>query len=183
MAYETLIVETRDGVAVVTVNRPDKLNALSDRTMEELDRAFAALAEDAAVRGVILTACALVLALGTSGCEKTFQNMYDQPRYKPLAASPLWADGRASRPPVDGTIAHSEGTLADGSSGRLGAIEPEPARQSDGAKPCSGTIRSALHNTVARYCNRCGHDELAPKDYFHRQCLSPVPGIAASHAS
>ena len=55
MAYETLIVETRDGVAVVTVNRPDKLNALSDRTMEELDRAFAALAEDAAVRGVILT--------------------------------------------------------------------------------------------------------------------------------
>jgi enoyl-CoA hydratase len=55
MAYETLMVETRDGVAVVTVNRPDKLNALSDRTMEELDRAFAALAGDAAVRGVILT--------------------------------------------------------------------------------------------------------------------------------
>jgi enoyl-CoA hydratase len=55
MAYETLIVETRDGVAVVTVNRPDKLNALSDLTMEELGRAFASLAGDAAVRGVILT--------------------------------------------------------------------------------------------------------------------------------
>ena len=55
MAYETLIVETRDGVAVVTVNRPDKLNALSDRTMEELDRAFTSLQDDAAVRGVILT--------------------------------------------------------------------------------------------------------------------------------
>ena len=55
MGYETLIVETRDGVATVTVNRPDKLNALSDRVMEELDAAFAALGADAAVRGVILT--------------------------------------------------------------------------------------------------------------------------------
>jgi enoyl-CoA hydratase len=55
MAYETLIVESRDGVATVTVNRPEKLNALSDRVMEELDAAFAALGADASVRGVILT--------------------------------------------------------------------------------------------------------------------------------
>ena len=45
----------RDGVAVVTINRPDKLNALNDRTVDELDAAFAALGADAAVRGVILT--------------------------------------------------------------------------------------------------------------------------------
>jgi len=55
MAYETLIVESRDGVATVTVNRPEKLNALSDRVMEELDAVFAALGADASVRGVILT--------------------------------------------------------------------------------------------------------------------------------
>jgi enoyl-CoA hydratase len=55
LTYDTLMVETKDGVAVVTVNRPDKLNALSDRTMEELGRAFDSLAEDEAVRGVILT--------------------------------------------------------------------------------------------------------------------------------
>jgi enoyl-CoA hydratase len=42
-------------VAVVTINRPDKLNALDDRTMEELDAAFATLGNDAGVRGVILT--------------------------------------------------------------------------------------------------------------------------------
>ena len=55
MSYHNLIVDLRDGVACVTVNRPDKLNALNDRTVEELDAAFRALADDAAVRGVILT--------------------------------------------------------------------------------------------------------------------------------
>jgi enoyl-CoA hydratase len=55
MAYQNLLVETRDGVTFVTVNRPDKLNALNDRTVEELGAAFAAVAADPAVRGVILT--------------------------------------------------------------------------------------------------------------------------------
>ena len=55
MEYRNLLVETRDGVATVTINRPEKLNALDDRTMEELDAAFAALGADGAVRGVIVT--------------------------------------------------------------------------------------------------------------------------------
>jgi enoyl-CoA hydratase len=55
MTFQNLIVSVQDGVAVVTVNRPDKLNALNDHTVEELDAAFAALASDDAVRGVILT--------------------------------------------------------------------------------------------------------------------------------
>jgi enoyl-CoA hydratase len=55
MTYENLLVETRDGVAFVTVNRPDKLNALNRRTLEELDAAFSALASDPAVRGAVVT--------------------------------------------------------------------------------------------------------------------------------
>jgi len=55
MSYQNLLVESRDGIAIVTINRPDKLNALSDRTVEELDAAFAAIAADPATRGVILT--------------------------------------------------------------------------------------------------------------------------------
>jgi enoyl-CoA hydratase len=55
MSYENLLLEKKNGVAIVTVNRPDKLNALNDRTMAELDLVFTALAADADVRGVILT--------------------------------------------------------------------------------------------------------------------------------
>jgi enoyl-CoA hydratase len=55
MTFENLLIAKRDGVAVVTVNRPDKLNALNDRTMSELDAAFADLGADDAVRGVLLT--------------------------------------------------------------------------------------------------------------------------------
>lgn len=55
MGYDNLLVEHRDAIAVVTVSRPRKLNALNARTLEELDRAFAALGSDDQVRGVILT--------------------------------------------------------------------------------------------------------------------------------
>jgi len=55
MRFDNLLLEIRDGVAVVTINRPEKLNALNDKVMEELDAAFAALGSDAAVKGVILT--------------------------------------------------------------------------------------------------------------------------------
>jgi enoyl-CoA hydratase len=55
MSYANLRVEKKDGVAVVTVHRPDKLNALDDRTIEELESAFADLAADASVGGAILT--------------------------------------------------------------------------------------------------------------------------------
>src|SRR5262245_34091134 len=55
MSDQNLLCETRDAIAVVTVNRPDKLNALDNQTMGELDQAFEAIAGDAAVGGVILT--------------------------------------------------------------------------------------------------------------------------------
>ncbi len=58
-----------------------------------------------------------------SGCERGMHQMYDQPRYKPLTPSPLFADGNSSRPQVEGTVVHSAGAGAGASSGRLGIIE------------------------------------------------------------
>jgi mono/diheme cytochrome c family protein len=62
---------------------------------------------------------AVVLLLATlAGCENGAQNMYDQAKYKPQAASDLWRDGRAARPLPPGTVTFSGGDLADSSSGR-----------------------------------------------------------------
>lgn len=72
-------------------------------------------------------ACAL-LALGLSGCERAMQDMYNQPKYKPLAASTFWPDGRASRPDVAGAIAYSGGALAGTSSGTEGRL-PRPVSE------------------------------------------------------
>jgi enoyl-CoA hydratase len=52
---QTLIVATNDGICTVTINRPDKLNALNAQVMSELDALFEALAADPQVKGVIVT--------------------------------------------------------------------------------------------------------------------------------
>lgn len=53
--YANLLCHVDQGLATVTVNRPEKLNALNGATLDELERFFAAAASDAAVRAVIVT--------------------------------------------------------------------------------------------------------------------------------
>jgi enoyl-CoA hydratase len=55
MSYQTLLFDVRDGVAFVTVNRPDKLNALNDEVMRELAQAAERIATEDAIKGAILT--------------------------------------------------------------------------------------------------------------------------------
>ena len=54
MADNPLLRDTRDGVATLTFNRPDKLNAMSEPLIERLDAEVAALAIDRSVRVVVL---------------------------------------------------------------------------------------------------------------------------------
>ena len=51
----TLLFELTDGIARVTVNRPDKLNALNAIVIAELGDAVTRIETDSAVRGVIIT--------------------------------------------------------------------------------------------------------------------------------
>jgi enoyl-CoA hydratase len=55
MAYENILFEVRDGVAVVTLNRPKVLNALNSALLHELEYAFMAVRDDSSVRAALLT--------------------------------------------------------------------------------------------------------------------------------
>ncbi len=55
MSYETLLLDIRDGVARVTLNRPEVRNALNQRLVRELDGALAVLESDPAARVIVLS--------------------------------------------------------------------------------------------------------------------------------
>ena len=55
MSYENILVEIRDAVAVVTLNRPKVLNALNAATLKELGSAIGELSANSAVRAILLT--------------------------------------------------------------------------------------------------------------------------------
>ena len=55
MAYENLLIERDGAVVIVTISRPDKLNALNARTVEELGQAMEEARIDDNVRAIVLT--------------------------------------------------------------------------------------------------------------------------------
>ncbi len=55
MPYDNLLVQKRNKVAVVIINRPEKMNALNIPTRQEILRAFEELRNDETVRAVVIT--------------------------------------------------------------------------------------------------------------------------------
>jgi enoyl-CoA hydratase/carnithine racemase len=55
MAYQEILFDRNDGVATITLNRPEQLNALTPRMLEELAHAFRGMSLDPEVRAIIIT--------------------------------------------------------------------------------------------------------------------------------
>ena len=55
MTFDNLIASELNGILIITINRPDKLNALNKKTLQELQTAFSYALSNKEVKGVILT--------------------------------------------------------------------------------------------------------------------------------
>ena len=55
MKFKNLLLDYIDKITIITINRPDKLNALNKETLEELNKAFSFLEKDDKTRVIILT--------------------------------------------------------------------------------------------------------------------------------
>jgi enoyl-CoA hydratase len=64
MSYKTILYEVEGAVAKVTCNRPDKLNALNEEMFGELASALDRVANDAAVRALVLTGAGRAFVAG-----------------------------------------------------------------------------------------------------------------------
>jgi 2-ketocyclohexanecarboxyl-CoA hydrolase len=76
MSYEDILYEAADGVARITINRPEKYNAFRGRTVEELIAAIGAAGWDKAI-GVIVLAGAGDKAFCTGGDQSAHEGQYD----------------------------------------------------------------------------------------------------------
>ena len=55
MSYKCLIYDEKDGVATLTMNRPERLNALGDTLRDDLHNAIMRASDDPAIRAIVLT--------------------------------------------------------------------------------------------------------------------------------
>jgi enoyl-CoA hydratase/carnithine racemase len=74
MPYETILTDTSENIFTITINRPDKLNALNTQMIHDLIAAFDAADADDAVRAIIVTGAGRAFCAGAdlSTGAKTF---------------------------------------------------------------------------------------------------------------
>ncbi|MGB5949384.1 MAG: enoyl-CoA hydratase [Parvibaculum sp.] len=81
MAYQNILVETKDAVGLITLNRPDALNALNKVLMDELSLALDVFEADAAIRCIVITGSQKAFAAGADIKEmqsKSYMDVYGE---------------------------------------------------------------------------------------------------------
>jgi 2-(1,2-epoxy-1,2-dihydrophenyl)acetyl-CoA isomerase len=89
--YHTILYQTKNGVAIITLNRPDRLNAITDELMAEVTKALKTAAKDEDVRAIVLTGAGRGFCAGQDlaafgGGERTDNHVYEHltGHYRPM---------------------------------------------------------------------------------------------------
>lgn len=89
MAYETIIVEVSDHIALIKLNRPEALNALSSQLLDELADAVSAAEANDSVRVMVITGSEKAFAAGADikeMSEKSFVDVFTEDLFGPQTA-------------------------------------------------------------------------------------------------
>jgi 2-(1,2-epoxy-1,2-dihydrophenyl)acetyl-CoA isomerase len=117
MSYEGILFEKDDGIATITLNRPDKLNAITPKMRVEMREALEDAAADGSVRAVILTGADRGFCAGAdittvaSGSELADDESLRTLHLEPVATNRVAAVLRNLRKP---TICALNGIIAGG---------------------------------------------------------------------
>jgi enoyl-CoA hydratase/carnithine racemase len=103
MTYETLIVETDEGVTLIRLNRPEALNALNGQLMDDLTAALGAAEADEAVRCIVITGSDRAFAAGADIKEMASKSYADV--YKEDFITRNWEAVARCRKPVIAAVA------------------------------------------------------------------------------
>lgn len=87
MAYKTLLVEKKDGIALVTFNRPDKLNTLSTRLFLDLRDLMAEFRYDLETRVIIFTGAGRAFS---AGFDLRIESLKDHASQKEMPTERIW---------------------------------------------------------------------------------------------
>ena len=103
MAYETLALDVEDRIAVLSINRPDKLNALNDATIAELGQAIEEIRTRDDIGGAILTGKGRAFVAGADIAELASQSAIDG-KQRALAGQTVFARFESSPKPIIAAI-------------------------------------------------------------------------------
>jgi enoyl-CoA hydratase len=80
MAYDTILFEMRGPVGLLTLNRPDKLNAISGKMVEEINGLLDRIEQDPEVRALVVTGAGRAFSAGfdlTEGANRPWNTVGD----------------------------------------------------------------------------------------------------------
>jgi enoyl-CoA hydratase len=103
MSYENILVETRGKAGLITLNRPQRMNALNDALMAELTAALSAFEDDANIAAIVITGSTKAFAAGADIVAMKDWDFMDV--YKSDYITKGWERIRSMRKPVIAAVA------------------------------------------------------------------------------